>query len=55
MSDELFYISDVELESMVGGLDEYGNGGIEFNDFLQAMAKRQKEEDGENGLREAFK
>jgi len=40
---------------MVGGLDEDGYGGIEFNDFLQAMGKRQKDEEGEDGLKEAFK
>ena len=32
-----------------------GNGVLEFDEFLQMMAKKMKETDGEEELREAFR
>lgn len=40
---------------MVNGVDQDGNGSIEFNEFLQMMSKKMKGAEGEDELREAFR
>jgi calmodulin len=40
---------------MVNGVDQDGNGSIEFNEFLQMMSRKMKGGNGEDELREAFR
>lgn len=47
--------TETELRDMVNEVDQDGNGTIEFNEFLQMMAKKMKGADGEEELREAFR
>ncbi|KAK6617931.1 hypothetical protein RUM43_014160 [Polyplax serrata] len=47
--------TETELRDMVNEVDQDGNGTIEFNEFLQMMAKKMKGGDGEEELREAFR
>ncbi|XP_039296557.1 calmodulin-A isoform X4 [Nilaparvata lugens] len=47
--------TETELRDMVNGVDQDGNGTIEFNEFLQMMSNKMKGADGEDELREAFK
>lgn len=51
----LINFSETELRDMVNEVDQDGNGTIEFNEFLQMMAKKMKGADGEEELREAFR
>ena len=44
-----------ELQDMINEVDIDGNGTIEFAEFLGMMAKKMKESDGEEELREAFR
>jgi len=44
-----------ELQDMINEVDIDGNGTIEFTEFLGMMAKKMKESDGEEELREAFR
>jgi len=47
--------SETELEKMVQAVDQDGSGQIEFNEFLQMMARRMSGIESEEELREAFK
>ena len=40
---------------MINEMDEDGSGAIDFGEFLVMMAKKAKESDGEDELREAFR
>ncbi|KMZ76016.1 putative Calmodulin [Zostera marina] len=44
-----------ELLDMMNEVDVDGNGTIEFNEFLHLMARKMKETDADEELREAFK
>ena len=44
-----------ELQDMINEVDIDGNGTIEFTEFLGMMAKKMKDSDGEEELREAFR
>ena len=44
-----------ELESMIREVDIDGNGEIDFDEFLTMMAKKLKETDLEEDIREAFR
>ncbi|KAF9618624.1 hypothetical protein IFM89_002319 [Coptis chinensis] len=47
--------SEEELLDMITEVDADGNGTIEFGEFLNLMAKKMKETDGDDELKEAFK
>ena len=40
---------------IINEVDEDGNGTIDFEEFLQMMAKKMKDSDNEEELREAFR
>ena len=44
-----------ELENMIREVDIDGNGEIDFDEFLTMMAKKLKETDLEEDIREAFR
>ena len=44
-----------ELENMIKEVDIDGNGEIDFDEFLAMMAKKLKETDLEEDIREAFR
>lgn len=44
-----------ELQSMISEVDVDGNGTIEFGEFLNVMARKMKENDADEELKEAFK
>ena len=46
----LFYISD-----MINEVDADGNGTIDFPEFLTMMARKMKDTDSEEEIREAFR
>nr|XP_022332304.1 neo-calmodulin-like [Crassostrea virginica] len=47
--------SDMELEMMLRGVDEDGNGSIDFEEFVLMMAKKLERSNTEDEIREAFK
>merc|ERR1711893_267755 len=47
--------SEDELQDMVNEVDIDGNGEIDFEEFLQMMAKKMKETDSEEEIIEAFR
>ncbi|KAG0464276.1 hypothetical protein HPP92_019916 [Vanilla planifolia] len=47
--------SQEELQDMIDEVDFNRNGTIEFGEFLSLMARKMKETDAEEELREAFK
>ncbi|CAF0800435.1 unnamed protein product, partial [Brachionus calyciflorus] len=51
--------TETELQDMINEIDEdannTGNGNIDFEEFLIMMAKKMKDNDGEEELREAFR
>ncbi|CAL0328089.1 unnamed protein product [Lupinus luteus] len=47
--------SEEEVQNMINEVDADGNGTIEFVEFLNLMAKKFKETDVEEDLKEAFK
>ncbi|KAF5454675.1 hypothetical protein F2P56_024322 [Juglans regia] len=44
-----------ELQTMINEVDVDGNGTIEFGEFLNLMARKMKENEAEEELKEAFK
>jgi len=44
-----------ELQDMINEVDEDGNGVIDFQEFLQMMARKMKDSETEDELKEAFK
>ncbi|CAJ2673913.1 unnamed protein product [Trifolium pratense] len=47
--------TEEELQDMINEVDADGNGTIEFVEFLNLMAKKMKETDADEDLKEAFK
>ena len=47
--------TEAELQDMINEVDADGNGTIDFPEFLTMMARKMKESDSEEELREAFK
>ncbi|XP_020104890.1 calmodulin-like protein 8 [Ananas comosus] len=47
--------TEEELHGMIREVDVNGNGSIEFGEFLYLMAKKMKETNDEEELKEAFK
>nr|AAA92677.1 calmodulin-like protein [Pisum sativum] len=47
--------TEEELQDMISEVDADGNGTIEFDEFLNLMARKMKDTDAEEELREAFK
>ncbi|XP_022334734.1 neo-calmodulin-like [Crassostrea virginica] len=47
--------SDMDLEMMLRGVDEDGNGSIDFEEFVLMMAKKLERSNTEDEIREAFK
>lgn len=47
--------TESELQDMINEVDIDGNGQIDFEEFLQMMAKKMKDTDTEEEMKEAFK
>ena len=47
--------TEAELQDMINEVDIDGSGSIEFNEFLAMMAKKIKENETSNDIREAFR
>merc|ERR1719217_1657590 len=47
--------TEAELHDMINEVDADGNGTIDFTEFLSLMARKMKDTDMEEELREAFK
>merc|ERR1719210_601742 len=47
--------TEAELQDMINEVDVDGNGSIEFNEFITMMAKKIKENETSNDIREAFR
>ena len=47
--------TEAELQDMINEVDIDGSGSIEFNEFLAMMAKKIKENESSNDIREAFR
>ena len=47
-------MTDAELQEMIDEVDEDGNGTIDFEEFTHMMAKKMKENDDEDEIKEAF-
>ena len=52
---KLFFKSEEELFNMINEVDEDGSGAIEFDEFLEMMAKKMNSVDEEEDLKMAFK
>ncbi|XP_066286717.1 calmodulin-like isoform X1 [Branchiostoma lanceolatum] len=48
-------ISTPELQDMISEMDADGSGCIDFPEFLMVMARKQREQDNEKEIREAFR
>ncbi|CAM5086013.1 unnamed protein product [Eretmochelys imbricata] len=47
--------TEAELQDMVGELDTDGSGTVDFPDFLSLMARKMRDMDSEEEIREAFR
>ncbi|CAO2166772.1 unnamed protein product [Urochloa humidicola] len=47
--------TEAELQDMINEVDADGNGAIDFREFLGLMARRMRDSDSEEELREAFR
>ena len=47
--------TEAELQDMINEVDIDGSGSLEFNEFLTMMAKKIKENESSNDIREAFR
>ena len=47
--------TEAELQDMVNEVDADGNGTIDFPEFLTMMARKMRDTDGEEEIKEAFK
>ncbi|EFC50789.1 flagellar calmodulin [Naegleria gruberi] len=47
--------TEAELHDMINEVDADGNGTIDFTEFLTMMAKKMKDTDNEEEIKEAFK
>ncbi|KAK1793083.1 hypothetical protein P4O66_011492 [Electrophorus voltai] len=47
--------TDAELQDMINEVDADGNGTIDFPEFLTMMARKMKDTDSEEEIREAFR
>ncbi|NXP20706.1 CALMS protein, partial [Scytalopus superciliaris] len=47
--------TEAELQGMVGEVDADGSGAIDFAEFLSLMARKMRDTDGEEEIREAFR
>lgn len=47
--------TEAELQDMINEVDSDGNGEIDFPEFLTMMARKMKDTDSEEEIREAFK
>ncbi|XP_017924320.2 calmodulin, striated muscle [Chiroxiphia lanceolata] len=47
--------TEAELRDMVGEVDADGSGTVDFPEFLSLMARRMRDTDGEEEIREAFR
>ncbi|KAK6915423.1 EF-hand domain [Dillenia turbinata] len=47
--------TEEELQGMINEVDVDGNGTIEFGEFLHVMARKMRENEADEELREAFK
>ncbi|NXP50292.1 CALMS protein, partial [Heliornis fulica] len=47
--------TEAELQDMVGEVDADGSGAVDFPEFLSLMARKMREADGEEEIREAFR
>ncbi|XP_017694939.1 PREDICTED: calmodulin, striated muscle [Lepidothrix coronata] len=47
--------TEAELRDMVGEVDTDGSGTVDFPEFLSLMARRMRDTDGEEEIREAFR
>lgn len=48
-------LTDTELQDMIREVDEDDSGSIDFEEFLQLMAKKLHDSDSEDEIKEAFK
>ena len=46
---------EAELQDMINEVDADGNGTIDFPEFLTMMARKMKDTDSEEEIREAFR
>ncbi|XP_042554628.1 calmodulin-1-like [Dipodomys spectabilis] len=47
--------TEAELQDMINEVDADGNGAIDFPEFLTIMARKMKDTDSEEEIREAFR
>ena len=47
--------TEAELQDMINEVDSDGNGTIDFPEFLMMMARKMRDTDSEEEIKEAFK
>ncbi len=47
--------TEAELQDMINEVDADGNGTIDFTEFLTMMARKMRDTDSEEEIKEAFK